>query len=235
MGGIIRGFKVPLKRAHIEMFTAVLMPLHKIGHVVEFHNALVCCIVEFLQKDALLVRPAIGALLRFWPKISCGKNLLFLHEIEELYNTHPKQARTMIGPIIDQLGHCMSSPYYEIVERALQVWKTPSFRDILLDTDLGPGVYRTIYKSLHHPNHDQFTWYPDANDTIMEAIEELIETNQQWWDDAAKEVQQTTVAKEVSQDTYRQDMFAQIKLLAKARHSQGNHAQAQSTANFVET
>lgn len=124
----------------------------------------------------------------------------------------------MIHPIIRQLEDCMSSPYYEIVERALQVWKTPSFREILEDSELGPDCFRRIYKALHHPNHDQFTWYPDANDTILEVIEELQEVNEQWWANAAAEHKRTRhLYNPARQHKYRQDVFAQMALIADAK------------------
>merc|ERR1712232_1301427 len=100
--------------------------------MVEFHNALHSCVIEYLQKDPRLVRDAINGLLRYWPAISCNKCLMFLQELEELFNNHPAICKPLIPKIMEKLAECVASPYYEIVERALQVRQTSAFGNVVM-------------------------------------------------------------------------------------------------------
>lgn len=83
-GSIINGFATPLKEEHQKFLRNVLIPLHKVKTLTQFHAQLAYCVVQFIEKDPNLASVIIGGLLKFWPVKSCSKELLFLSELEEV-------------------------------------------------------------------------------------------------------------------------------------------------------
>ena len=75
---------MPLKDEHVQFLKNVLIPLHKVSTLSQYHQQLAYCMTQFIQKDPTLAATAIGGLLKFWPKTSCTKELLFINELEEL-------------------------------------------------------------------------------------------------------------------------------------------------------
>jgi len=84
LGSIINGFATPLKEEHQKFLRNVLVPLHKVSTLSQYHAQLAYCVVQFIEKDPRLSSCIIGGLLRFWPIISCSKELLYLSELEEV-------------------------------------------------------------------------------------------------------------------------------------------------------
>lgn len=62
LGSIINGFALPLKEEHKLFLTRVLMPLHKVKSLSMYHPQLAYCIVQFLEKDAVLTEEVRTAL-----------------------------------------------------------------------------------------------------------------------------------------------------------------------------
>ena len=54
LGSIINGFALPLKEEHKLFLTRVLLPMHKVKGLSMYHPQLAYCIVQFLEKDAVL-------------------------------------------------------------------------------------------------------------------------------------------------------------------------------------
>ncbi|ETO30778.1 protein phosphatase 2A regulatory subunit B, partial [Reticulomyxa filosa] len=84
LGSIINGFAVPLKKEHVHFLRQVLIPLHKIPTLSQFHQQLAYCVTQFIQKDASLAGDVLSGMLKFWPVKSCQKEILFLSELEEV-------------------------------------------------------------------------------------------------------------------------------------------------------
>ena len=84
LGSIIHGFEIPLKEEHKTFLLKVLLPLHKVHSLSEYHPELAYCVVTFLEKDSSLTEPVIMFLLRYWPKVHTKKEVMFLNELEEI-------------------------------------------------------------------------------------------------------------------------------------------------------
>jgi len=62
-------------------------------------------------------------LLRFWPKINSPKEVMFLGEMEEILDIiDPAQFIKIQEPLFRQLAKCVSSPHFQVAERALYFW-----------------------------------------------------------------------------------------------------------------
>jgi len=82
---IINGFNAPLKEMHIFFLEKALLPLHKVSNLSVFHTQLQNCIVQYLEKDITLASRVCAYLLKVWPITNAAKEVLFLTELEEIF------------------------------------------------------------------------------------------------------------------------------------------------------
>merc|ERR1712099_90771 len=54
LGSIINGFAMPLKQEHKDFLRNVLIPLHKVKVLSQFHQQLAYCVTQFIDKDQSL-------------------------------------------------------------------------------------------------------------------------------------------------------------------------------------
>lgn len=123
LGSVVNGFAVPLRDEHKVFLQRTLIPLHKNRSLPVYFPQLSLCVVQFAEKDSGLVDVIIHGLLRLWPKINTTKEIMFLNEIEEVLDVTPHERfESFIGPLMHQLARCISSPHFQVAERALQYW-----------------------------------------------------------------------------------------------------------------
>ena len=107
-----------------------------------YHPQLAYCVVQFLEKDPSLTEPVIMSLLRYvislyilisnfsfnyairyWPKVHSPKEVMFLNELEEILDViEPAEFQKVMVPLFNQLTKCVSSPHFQVAERALYYW-----------------------------------------------------------------------------------------------------------------
>jgi len=91
------------------------MPLHKAKTLYTYHTQLAYCVVQFIEKDPSLAEPVIRALVRFWPKSSSQKEVMFLGELEEIIDVVEQIEFPVIAPILfHQLAKCVASPHFQV-------------------------------------------------------------------------------------------------------------------------
>lgn len=148
LGSIINGFALPLKEEHKIFLVRVLMPLHKVKGLSLYHPQLAYCIVQFLEKDPLLMEDVIMALLRYWPKINSPKEVMFLNEIEDIFEVmEPNEFLKIQIPLFAQLSKCISSPHFQVSEKVLCYWLNEYF--LTLITENAEVVLPIIFASLY--------------------------------------------------------------------------------------
>lgn len=148
LGSIINGFALPLKEEHKIFLVRVLMPLHKVKSLSLYHPQLAYCIVQFLEKDPLLTEEVIMGLLRFWPKINSPKEVMFLNEIEDIFEVmEPLEFLKIQIPLFAQLSKCISSPHFQVSEKVLCYWSNEYF--LTLITENAEVVLPIIFASLY--------------------------------------------------------------------------------------
>lgn len=112
---IINGFALPLKSEHKQFLVKVLLPLHKVKCLSLYHAQLAYCVVQFLEKDAVLTEAVVRGLLKFWPKTCSQKEVMFLGEIEEILDVvDPPQFVKIQEPLFRQISKCVSSPHFQV-------------------------------------------------------------------------------------------------------------------------
>jgi len=123
LGSIINGFAVPLKDEHKVFLGRVLIPLHKTHGLASFHPQLTYCVVQFIEKDSSLAEPVLRGLLKFWPKTSSRKEILFLMELEEILDIiDSKMFKILCVSLFKQISRSATSPHFQVAERALAFW-----------------------------------------------------------------------------------------------------------------
>ena len=117
---IIHGYVVPLKDEHNDFFAKVLIPLHKCHTLPLYHTQLTYCCILFVEKDASLVAPLVAGILKYWPKTSSQKEVLFLVELEEILDgLSGEQFAEVMVPVFQKLSSCMCSSHLVVVEKSL--------------------------------------------------------------------------------------------------------------------
>lgn len=134
LGSIINGFALPLKDEHKIFLIRVLIPLHKVRCLSLYHPQLAYCIVQFLEKEPLMTEEVIMGLLRYWPKINSTKEIMFLNEIEDIFEIMENSEFTKIQiPLCVQLTKCIQSSHFQIAERVLTFWNNEYFLNLIIE------------------------------------------------------------------------------------------------------
>ncbi|KAF8933071.1 phosphatase 2A regulatory B subunit-domain-containing protein [Dissophora ornata] len=150
LGSIINGFALPLKEEHKTFLTKVLLPLHKTKSLTLYHPQLAYCVVQFLEKDPALTEEVVHGLLRFWPKVNSPKEVMFLNEIEEILDViEPLEFVKIESPLFTQIARCVSSPNYQVAERALYYWNNEYIVNLIHDNanEILPIMFHSLYKN----------------------------------------------------------------------------------------
>jgi serine/threonine-protein phosphatase 2A regulatory subunit B' len=166
LGSIINGFALPLKEEHKLFLTRVLIPLHKVKSLSMYHPQLAYCIVQFLEKDAALTEEVVLGLLRYWPKVNSTKEVMFLNEVEDIFEVmDPAEFAKVQEPLFSQLSKSVASPHFQVcqeslfdlrsltglqvAERALYFWNNEYFCNLVSDNVevILPIMFAPLYEN----------------------------------------------------------------------------------------
>ncbi|CAI4964491.1 CGH_1_HP_G0138810.mRNA.1.CDS.1 [Saccharomyces cerevisiae] len=149
LGSIINGFALPLKEEHKVFLVRILIPLHKVRCLSLYHPQLAYCIVQFLEKDPLLTEEVVMGLLRYWPKINSTKEIMFLNEIEDIFEViEPLEFIKVEVPLFVQLTKCISSPHFQVAEKVLSYWNNEYFLNLCIENAevILPIIFPALYE-----------------------------------------------------------------------------------------
>ncbi|KAK2191934.1 hypothetical protein NP493_42g07023 [Ridgeia piscesae] len=219
LGSIINGFALPLKEEHKAFLLRVLLPLHKVKSLSVYHPQLAYCVVQFLEKDPSLTEPVTLALLKYWPKVHSPKEVMFLNELEEILDViEPAEFNKVMVPLFKQLAKCVSSPHFQVAERALYFWNNEYIVSLISDnaSTVVPIMFPALYKSKEH-------WNKTIHGLIYNALKLFMEMNQKLFDDCT---QQYKVERQKDKERLKEREDAWIKLtnLAKSNPQFQNYA-----------
>ncbi|WBW71307.1 serine/threonine protein phosphatase PP2A regulatory subunit B-56 Par2 [Schizosaccharomyces osmophilus] len=150
LGSIINGFAVPLKEEHKTFLTKVLIPLHQTKSLFLYHPQLTYCVVQFIDKEPSLTKLVMTGILKFWPRVNSFKEVMFLNELEDIFEVlEPSEFVHIQIPLFQQLSRSIASPHFQVAERALCFWSNEYFTSLVsenLDTIL-PIIYPYVYNT----------------------------------------------------------------------------------------
>uniref|UniRef100_A0A3B4GXU3 Protein phosphatase 2 regulatory subunit B'gamma n=1 Tax=Pundamilia nyererei TaxID=303518 RepID=A0A3B4GXU3_9CICH len=181
---IINGFALPLKEEHKIFLLKVLLPLHKVKSLSVYHPQLAYCVVQFLEKDSTLTEPVVMALLKYWPKTHSPKEVMFLNELEEILDViEPSEFVKVQEPLFRQLAKCVSSPHFQVAERALYYWNNEYIMSLISDNaaKILPIMFPALYRN------SKTHWNKTIHGLIYNALKLFMEMNQKLFDDCTQQ------------------------------------------------
>uniref|UniRef100_A0A8D3BW42 Serine/threonine protein phosphatase 2A regulatory subunit n=1 Tax=Scophthalmus maximus TaxID=52904 RepID=A0A8D3BW42_SCOMX len=184
LGSIINGFALPLKEEHKIFLLKVLLPLHKVKSLSVYHPQLAYCVVQFLEKDSTLTEPVVMALLKYWPKTHSPKEVMFLNELEEILDViEPSEFVKVQEPLFRQLAKCVSSPHFQVAERALYYWNNEYIMSLISDNaaKILPIMFPALYRN------SKTHWNKTIHGLIYNALKLFMEMNQKLFDDCTQQ------------------------------------------------
>ncbi|KAI9733467.1 MAG: Serine/threonine-protein phosphatase 2A 56 kDa regulatory subunit delta isoform [Claussenomyces sp. TS43310] len=182
LGSIINGFALPLKEEHKLFLTRVLLPLHKVKSLSMYHPQLAYCIVQFLEKDAALTEEVVLGLLRYWPKVNSTKEVMFLNEVEDIFEVmDPAEFAKVQEPLFHQLAKSVASPHFQVAERALYFWNNEYFCNLVSDNVeiILPIMFAPLYEN------SKGHWNRTIHGMVYNAMKLFMEINPQLFDDCS--------------------------------------------------
>uniref|UniRef100_A0A452T6N6 Serine/threonine-protein phosphatase 2A 56 kDa regulatory subunit n=1 Tax=Ursus maritimus TaxID=29073 RepID=A0A452T6N6_URSMA len=205
LGSIINGFALPLKEEHKIFLLKVLLPLHKVKSLSVYHPQLAYCVVQFLEKDSTLTEPVVMALLKYWPKTHSPKEVMFLNELEEILD----------------LAKCVSSPHFQVAERALYYWNNEYIMSLISDNaaKILPIMFPSLYRN------SKTHWNKTIHGLIYNALKLFMEMNQKLFDDCTQQFKAEKL-KEKLKMKEREEAWVKIENLAKANPQYAVYSQA---------
>lgn len=171
LGSIINGFALPLKEEHKVFLVRVLIPLHKVRCLSLYHPQLAYCIVQFLEKEPLLTEEVVMGLLRYWPKINTTKEIMFLNEIEDIFEViEPLEFIKVEVPLFVQLAKCISSSHFQVAEKVLSYWNNEYFLNLCIENAdvILPIIFPALYALTSQLNLDTSSSPNGLNNTLAD-------------------------------------------------------------------
>ncbi|XP_053614077.1 serine/threonine-protein phosphatase 2A 56 kDa regulatory subunit gamma isoform-like isoform X1 [Plodia interpunctella] len=212
LGSIINGFALPLKEEHKMFLLRVLLPLHKVKSLSVYHPQLAYCVVQFLEKDPSLTQPVVRALLKYWPKTHSPKEVMFLNEMEEILDViEPAEFQKIMEPLFRQLAKCVSSPHFQVAERALYYWNNEYIMSLISDnaTHILPIMFPSLYRNTK--SH----WNKTIHGLVYNALKLFMEMNQKLFDECTQQYKQEK-QKERERMALREEIWQQLEHRAAA-------------------
>ncbi|XP_034833796.1 serine/threonine-protein phosphatase 2A 56 kDa regulatory subunit gamma isoform-like isoform X4 [Maniola hyperantus] len=212
LGSIINGFALPLKEEHKLFLLKVLLPLHKAKSLSVYHPQLAYCVVQFLEKDPSLTQPVIRALLKYWPKTHSPKEVMFLNEMEEILDViEPAEFQKVMDPLFRQLAQCVSSPHFQVAERALYYWNNEYIMSLISDnaTHILPIMFPSLYRNTK--SH----WNKTIHGLVYNALKLFMEMNQKLFDECTQQYKQEK-QKERERLMQREELWQKLEARAAA-------------------
>lgn len=152
-GSIINGFALPMKEEHKLFLVRALVPLHKTKSVTSYHNQLAYCMTLFVEKDYRLADIVVRGLLKYWPISNCGKEVLFLGELEEILEvTQSLEFQRCMVPLFKQIGRSIRSPHFQVAERALFWWNNEHIVGLIAENRhvILPIIFYALEKNIQN-------------------------------------------------------------------------------------
>uniref|UniRef100_A0A8C4QPW0 Serine/threonine protein phosphatase 2A regulatory subunit n=1 Tax=Eptatretus burgeri TaxID=7764 RepID=A0A8C4QPW0_EPTBU len=212
LGSIINGFALPLKEEHKVFLLKVLLPLHKVKSLSVYHPQLAYCVVQFLEKDSSLTEPVVLGLLKFWPKTHSPKEVLFLNELEEILDViEPSEFMKVMEQLFRQLTKCVSSPHFQVAERALYYWNNEYIMSLVNDNAscILPIMFPALYRN------SKTHWNKTIHGLIYNALKLFMEMNQKLFDECTQQYKaERHQEKQKLRD--REDAWNKVDSLAKS-------------------
>jgi hypothetical protein len=172
LASIINGFATPIKEEHKSMLHRALLPLHKPSLVSMYHPQLSYCMAIYASKDHTITRTVIRGLLRFWPFGNSSKQVMFLNELEDIFEFVQEDDMEDLQSVLSlRLAKIISGLHFQVAERALGLWSSSRFSALAVDDAKLRGPFlRTLYPALRASADAH--WHPSVQAVAASVLEQ---------------------------------------------------------------
>ncbi|CAM9294617.1 unnamed protein product, partial [Sphacelaria rigidula] len=132
-------------KVHRSLLVDILLPLHEPNQMLvwgtqepligSYHEALVACLVPFLEREADLVQTVLEAIVAAWPQgfdSNTPKEVMLLHEVGTLFKfVRPDRCGAGLHVVMPKILECLRVDNSRVVERALFLFKDDDFMELL--------------------------------------------------------------------------------------------------------
>jgi len=136
---------------------------------------------------------------------------MFLNELEEILDViEPAEFQKVMVPLFTQLTKCVSSPHFQVAERALYYWNNEYIMSLISDnaTTILPIMFPALYRN--SKNH----WNKTIHGLIYNALKLFMEMNQKLFDECT---QKYKAERSKEKERLKQRLEAWNKVEASAR------------------
>ncbi|KAK9761901.1 serine/threonine-protein phosphatase 2A 56 kDa regulatory subunit delta isoform [Basidiobolus ranarum] len=207
LGSIINGFALPLKEEHKSFLGRVLIPLHKVKSLGLYHPQLAYCVVQFLEKDPSLTEEVITGLLRYWPKVNSPKEVMYLNELEEILDImEPQEFMKVQVPMFHQIARCISSPHFQVAERALCYWNNDYIVNLISDNIriILPIMFPSLYQN------SKMHWNRTIHGLVYNALKIFMEMSPRLFDECVLHYKQK-IQLEPQKKKYKEEIWRRLE------------------------
>ncbi|KAF4412013.1 Serine/threonine-protein phosphatase 2A regulatory subunit delta isoform [Colletotrichum fructicola] len=166
------------------------------------------------EHKTFLTRVVLG-LLRYWPKVNSTKEVMFLNEVEDIFEVmDPAEFAKVQEPLFHQLAKSVASPHFQVAERALYFWNNEYFCNLVSDNVeiILPIMFAPLYEN------SKGHWNRTIHGMVYNAMKLFMEINPQLFDDCSHDYteQQNSAA---AREALRERKWASITDQANQRRS----------------
>ncbi|XP_064402528.1 serine/threonine-protein phosphatase 2A 56 kDa regulatory subunit epsilon isoform-like [Halichondria panicea] len=223
LGSIINGFALPLKPEHRQFLAKVLLPLHTTKTLNQYQAQLAYCVVQFIEKDPELTVQVVSSLLKFWPKTNSPKEVMFLGELEEILDIiDPAQFVLVQEILFKHLSKCISSPHFQVAERALYFWNNEYVVSLMEENS--EVVLPIMFDALYRISREH--WNKTIVALVYNVLKTMMQMNTKLFDDLTNSYK-LDKQKEKDLETNREELWKKLDAL-KFEH---DHKNTNSTLN----
>lgn len=209
LGSIINGFALPLKAEHKQFLLKILVPLHKVRCLSLYHAQLAYCVVQFLEKESTLTEPVIMGLLKYWPKTSSQKEVMFLGEIEEILDAiEASQFQKVMEPLFKKIAKCVSSPHFQVAERALYFWNNEYIMSLIDENS--NTILPIMFSCLYRISKDH--WNQTIVALVYNVLKSFMEMNSKLFDELTSSYK-AEKQKEKKKEKEREELWKRLEKL----------------------
>ncbi|PNJ89119.1 PPP2R5D isoform 9, partial [Pongo abelii] len=108
----------------------------------------------------------------------------FLNELEEILDViEPSEFSKVMEPLFRQLAKCVSSPHFQVAERALYYWNNEYIMSLISDN--AARVLPIMFPALYRNSKSH--WNKTIHGLIYNALKLFMEMNQKLFDDCTQQ------------------------------------------------
>jgi len=152
---------------------------------------------------------------------------MFLNELEEILDVmEPSEFQKVMEPLFRKLAACVSSPHFQVAERALYMWNNEYVMSLVSDNAkvLLPIMFPALYRN------SKAHWNKTIHGLIYNALKVFMEMNQTLFDECTKQYKEE---KENEEEVARkrQKTWDDVYAIAKQNELVGKHKDLKEQLN----